>query len=155
MLPLTNKVFLTIIVPLYNEEEVLKSLHTRLISALDSIDKPVKILYVDDGSVDNSWSILTELQQGDSRVTLLSLSRNFGKEIAISAGLDYAKGKFVIIMDADLQHPPELIPKFIDVAGEGYDIVYARAIGRKGYFWLKKKIINIFYKLINQLVNFN
>src|SRR5665811_500879 len=121
----TNKIFLTIIVPLYNEEEVLKSFHTRLISTLAGIDKPVKILYVDDGSVDNSCSILTELQQGDARVTLLSLSRNFGKEIAISAGLDYAKGEFVIIMDADLQHPPELIPKFIDVASEGYDIVYA------------------------------
>jgi glycosyltransferase involved in cell wall biosynthesis len=153
--PAAPEIFLTVVVPLYNEREVLKSFHARLVAILDCIKEPVKILYVDDGSKDDSWSILAELQQEDSRVALLSLSRNFGKEIALSAGLDYAKGQFVIIMDADLQHPPELIPKFIDVASEGYDMVYARAIGRRGETWLRKQIITLFYKSINRLANFN
>lgn len=116
------------IIPVYNEHEVLKRFHSRLNSALVCIHKPIEILYIDDGSQDVSGEIIIQFKKRDSRISYLALSRNFGKEIALTAGLNYAQGEFVIIMDADLQHPPELIPKLIQVAQQGYDIVYARPI---------------------------
>lgn len=146
-------IFLTIIVPVYNEHEVLKDFHARLISALIPIRKPIEILYVDDGSQDGSDKIITQFKKQDSRISYLGLSRNFGKEIALTAGLNYAQGELVIIMDADLQHPPELIPQFIQVANEGYDIVYARPINRQVESWIKRNLTNIFYKSINSIAN--
>jgi glycosyltransferase involved in cell wall biosynthesis len=152
---LASEIFLTILVPVYNECEVLRSFHVRLSNVLNSIDKDkaIEILYIDDGSRDGSWNILMELKNQDKRVTLLSLSRNFGKEIVLSAGLDYAQGELVIIMDADLQHPPELIPNFIAAANEGYDVVYAKPVNRAIESWLKRNITEIFYKSIHRLAS--
>lgn len=146
-------IFLTVIVPVYNEYEVLKDFHARLILALIPIQRTIEILYVDDGSQDGSSEIIKQLKKHDFRISYLGLSRNFGKEIAITAGLNYAQGELVIIMDADLQHPPELIPKFIQVANEGYDIVYARPINRQIESWIKRNLTNIFYKIINYVAN--
>lgn len=143
--------FLTVIIPVYNEYEVLKSFHARLNASLTSIYKPVEILYINDGSQDGSEEIIWQLKKEDSRIAYLGLSRNFGKEIAITAGLNYAQGELVIIMDADLQHPPELIPQFIQVANKGYDIVYARPINRQVESWVKRKLTNLFYKSINSV----
>lgn len=147
----TSPIFLTVIVPVYNEHEVLKDFHDRLISVLISIPKPIEILYVDDGSQDGSDKIITQLKKHDSRISYLALSRNFGKEIALTAGLNYAQGELVIILDADLQHPPELIPQFIQVANEGYDIVYARPINRQIESWVKRNLTNVFYRSINSI----
>lgn len=141
--------FLSVIVPIYNEREVLISFHSRLSSVLAAIHKPSEILYVDDGSQDGSVEILRQLKKQNAAISYLGLSRNFGKEIALAAGLDYAQGQYVIIMDADLQHPPELIPQFIQVASEGYDIVYARPINRQAEPWIKRKLTNLFYKMLN------
>ncbi len=148
---LSLSIFLTVIIPVYNEHEVLKNFHSRLISVLASIHKPIEILYVDDGSQDASDEIIRQLKKHDSRISYLSLSRNFGKEIALTAGLNYAQGEFVIIMDADLQHPPELIPKFIQVAKQGYDIVYARPMNRQTESCVKRNLTHIFYKTLNSV----
>ncbi len=147
----SSPIFLTVIVPVYNEHEVLKDFHERLISALISVPKPIEILYVDDGSQDGSDKIITQLKKHDSRISYLALSRNFGKEIALTAGLNYAQGELVIILDADLQHPPELIPQFIQVANEGYDVVYARPINRQIESWVKRNLTNVFYRSINSV----
>lgn len=144
-------IFLTVIIPVYNEHEVLKKFHSRLIATLVSIPKPIEILYVDDGSQDASNEIIRQLKKYDSRISYLALSRNFGKEIALTAGLNYAQGEFIIIMDADLQHPPELIPKFIQVAKQGYDIVYARPMNRQIESWIKRNLTHMFYKTINSV----
>lgn len=146
-------IFLTVIIPVYNEQEVLKKFHSRLNSALVCIHKPIEILYIDDGSLDVSGEIIIQLKKRDSRISYLALSRNFGKEIALTAGLNYAQGEFVIIMDADLQHPPELIPKFIQVAQQGYDIVYARPINRQIESYIKRMLTHTFYKIINSVAN--
>jgi polyisoprenyl-phosphate glycosyltransferase len=153
--PSEAEVFLTVLVPIFNEQDVLQSFHARLMRVLASLERSIEILYVDDGSEGSTWLALTTLKQQDARISLLSLSRNFGKEIAVSAGLNYAKGQYVIIIDADLQHPPELIPKLIETALEGNDVVYAQAKVRKGDNWYKKRLISIFYKCINRLASFD
>jgi len=94
-----------------------------------------------------------QLKSHDSRISYLALSRNFGKEIAVTASLHYAQGKFVIIMDADLQHPPELIPKFLQVAQQGYDIVYAKPINRQIESWIKRNLTHMFYKTLNSVAD--
>lgn len=147
------KIFLTIIIPVYNEHEVLKSLHTRLCSVLATIHQPIEILYVDDGSLDGSEQMIRQLKKEDARISYLGLSRNFGKEIALTAGLNYAQGEYIIIMDADLQHPPELIPKFLQLAKEGYDVVYARALNRHIESWIKRNLTHMFYKIINAVAH--
>ena len=144
-------IYLTVIVPFYNEHEVLKNFHSRLSTAIASIHKSIEILYIDDGSQDGSDKIITQLKKDDPRISYLALSRNFGKEIALTAGLNYAQGELVIIMDADLQHPPELIPKFLQVAKEGYDVVYARPIDRQIESWVKRNLTHMFYKTINSV----
>jgi polyisoprenyl-phosphate glycosyltransferase len=144
-------IFLTVVIPFYNEHEVLKNFHSRLSRALESIHQPIEILYIDDGSRDSSDKIIMQLKKHDSRISFLTLSRNFGKEIALTAGLNYAQGELVIIMDADLQHPPELIPKFLQVAKQGYDVVYARPIDRQIESWIKRNLTHMFYKI--QFIN--
>lgn len=148
-----SSAFLTLIIPFYNEREVLENFHSRLISALAFIEKTIEILYVDDGSQDGSDEIILKLKSQDVRISYLSLSRNFGKEIAVTAGLNYAQGELVIIMDADLQHPPEIIPKFLQIAQQGYDIVYARPINRHSESWIKRSLTHLFYKILNSVAN--
>lgn len=151
----SEEMFLTVLVPVFNESEVLKNFHTRLSIVLADMEQAAEILYVDDGSEEDTWLLLQELKKHDTRISLLSLSRNFGKEIALSAGLNYAQGQFVVIMDADLQHPPELIPQLLATAREGYDVVYGQAVARKGETWFKKKVTSLFYDSINRLANVN
>ncbi len=149
----TASTFLTLIIPFYNEQEVLENFHSRLISALAFIKGPIEILYVDDGSQDGSDETIMQLKSQDLRISYLALSRNFGKEIAVTAGLNYAQGEFVVIMDADLQHPPEIIPKFLQIAQQGYDIVYARPINRHAESWIKRCLTHLFYKILNSVAN--
>jgi glycosyltransferase involved in cell wall biosynthesis len=139
-------IILSIVIPAYNEEEVLPEFHRRLTSVLEGIEGSCEILYVNDGSSDRTLEVLNDFK--DPRVWIIDLSRNFGKEIALSAGLDHARGEAVVVIDADLQDPPELIPKFIEKWQEGYDVVYARRTARDGETFIKKATAKLFYRFI-------
>ena len=147
---MTSKELISIVVPAYNEQEVLRVFHERLSSVLAQLTAPVEVIYVNDGSSDGSLEVLRSLKESDDRVAILDLSRNFGKEIALTAGLDYASGDAVIVIDADLQDPPELIPEFLQHWREGYDVVYAKRTEREGESALKKASAYVFYRLIQR-----
>lgn len=142
---------LSLVVPAYNEEEVLQEFHRRAMLVLDSLGLKTEILYVNDGSTDGTLRLMRELQARDSRVSIVDLSRNFGKEIALSAGLDHAKGDAVVVIDADLQDPPEVISDLVAGWQEGYDVVYAKRIVREGESAFKKITAHVFYRLIKRL----
>ena len=147
-----NKKLVTILIPAYNEEEVLNMLYDRLSNIINSLpDYNFELLFVNDGSKDNTLNIIKNLREQDKRVCYLNLSRNFGKEIAMIAGLDYSKGDAVIIIDADLQDPPELIPQMIELWEQGYDDVYAKRKSRKGESWLKKFTSKMYYKTLQSV----
>jgi len=142
---------ITILIPTYNEEEVLNRLYLRITEVINQIDSyEFEILFINDGSMDKSLSIMKDLRVKDERVSYVNLSRNFGKEISMIAGLDYAKGDAVIIMDADLQDPPELVPEMIKYWELGYDDVYAKRRSRSGESWLKKGTSSFFYKILQK-----
>jgi glycosyltransferase involved in cell wall biosynthesis len=142
---------LSIVVPVYNEEDVLLEFHKRIGKVLDEIGTSAEILYVNDGSEDRSLAMLYELNEKDLRVSVINLSRNFGKEIALTAGLDYSRGQAVVVIDADLQDPPELIPALIKCWREGYDVVYATRVARDGETFVKKVTAKYFYRIIQHL----
>lgn len=143
---------ISIIIPAYNEEESLPFLYERLDKLMNEIKEyEFEVLFVNDGSKDNTIKIIKELRKKDERICYVDFSRNFGKETAMIAGLDYAKGDAVIFMDADLQDPPELIPELIKYWEEGYDDVYARRSSRQGETWLKKFTSKMYYKVLQGL----
>jgi glycosyltransferase involved in cell wall biosynthesis len=141
---------LTVVVPVYNEEEVVREFQARLSAVLDALPMSSTVLYVNDGSTDRTMDALLTLRQADPRVEIIDLSRNFGKEIALTAGLDHADADAVVVIDADLQDPPELIPELIGVWREGYDVVYAQRITREGEGFAKKLTSYAFYRLIQR-----
>ena len=143
----------TILVPAYNEEESLPILYERVSKLMNSMKEQYEfeLLFVNDGSKDKTLEIIKELRQKDGRVSYVNFSRNFGKEIAMLAGFDYAKGDCVVIMDADLQDPPELIPEMLKYWEEGYDDVYAQRKSRKGETWLKKWTSKMYYKFLQKI----
>jgi glycosyltransferase involved in cell wall biosynthesis len=144
-----KKKLITILVPAYNEQEVLHLLYDRLVKLMnENTGYDFEILLVNDGSKDKTFEIMQELREKDKRFCYLNLSRNFGKEIAMIAGLDYCKGDAVVIIDADLQDPPELIPEMIKYWEEGYDDVYAKRKSREGETWLKKFTSKMYYKVL-------
>jgi glycosyltransferase involved in cell wall biosynthesis len=143
---------LSIVVPCYNEAAVLLELHVRLVSALEHLtDVSVEIIYTDDGSRDQTPEILRQLQAGDARVRIVSLSRNFGHQVAVSAGLEHASGAAVVIIDADLQDPPEVIPEMLERWRDGYQVVYGLRAKRAGETIFKRWTAKVFYRLINLL----
>jgi glycosyltransferase involved in cell wall biosynthesis len=141
-----NGITLSIVIPAYNEEEVLPEFHRRLEDVLDTLNLPCEILYVNDGSNDDTLKVIQDFT--DSRVAIIDLSRNFGKEIALTAGLDHACGEAVVVIDADLQDPPEVIPELVEKWQEGYDVVYARRTVRDGETFIKKLTARLFYRFI-------
>ena len=145
---------ITILIPCYNEEFGIHLLYNRLKNLSSSLkDYQVKLLFVDDGSNDNTLIKLKELYDKDQSISYLSLSRNFGKENAMLAGLDYAEGDAVILMDADLQDPPELIPQMITEWEKGYDDVYARRRTRAGETWIKKMSAHWYYRILQKFAD--
>ena len=142
---------ISVVVPVYNEEAVLKAFHGRLASVLDGLAAPAEIVYVNDGSHDGTMAILGALHDADPRVAVVDLSRNFGKEAAMSAGLDHANGDAVVIIDADLQDPPELIPDMVDAWREGYDVVLMRRKSRAQESWIKKATARAFYRTMGRM----
>jgi dolichol-phosphate mannosyltransferase len=148
----TGPCFVSVVIPVYNEEENIPILHNRLTQVFSNIGSDYEIIFVDDGSSDGSVSILSDIIKTDQRVTLVELARNFGHQIAISAGLEFSRGRGVIIMDADLQDPPEVLPGFIEKWQEGYDVVYAIREERKES-WLKKAAYKYFYRILKKIAN--
>ena len=143
---------ITILVPAYNEEEALPLLYERVSKIMNDMkDYEFELLFVNDGSKDNTLNEIKKLREQDKRVSYVDFSRNFGKEIGMIAGLDYATGDCVIIMDADLQDPPELIPQMVELWEQGYDDVYAQRKSRKGETWLKKFTSKMYYKVLQSL----
>lgn len=142
---------LSIVVPVYNEQEVLPEFHRRLDAVLASLNMKSEVIYVNDGSTDGTINIINCLHTQDARVQLIDLSRNFGKEIALTAGLDYANSDAVIVIDADLQDPPELIPQLVAHWLAGFDVVYAQRSRRDGESSFKKITAFLFYRVIRKL----
>ena len=143
----------SIIVPVFNEEEVIQQTYQRLITVMDSSDAPYELLFINDGSKDRTEEILIEIGITDARVKLINFSRNFGHQVAISAGIDYAQGEAVVIIDADLQDPPELILDMIEKWMEGYEVVYAKRLSRKGESFFKKKSASLFYRTLRSMTD--
>jgi len=144
---------IAIIIPVFNDEEVLKELQSRLQIMLNENHYQYKIIFIDDGSTDNSWNIITELQNNDSNICGLKLLRNFGQQNAIAAGLDYAEGDVVVIMDSDLQDKPEDIPKLISALEENdASMAIAKWIRRKDSFF-KKFVSKLFYSVSQKITN--
>jgi glycosyltransferase involved in cell wall biosynthesis len=142
----------SLLIPAYNEEETIPLLYNELNNVIDNISGyEFEILIINDGSSDNTLNILRNLQQRDSRINYISFSRNFGKEIAMAAGFDYVTGDAAVILDADLQDPPELIKEMIMYWEEGYDDVYAKRRSREGESWFKKFTSATFYKLLQKM----
>ncbi len=144
-----GKASISVVVPAHNEEAILPELHRRLTAVLDGLNAEWEIVYINDGSTDRTLEVLQQLD--DPRVAIIDLSRNFGKEIAMTAGLDHARGDAVVVIDADLQDPPELIPELVRKWQEGFDVVYAQRTAREGETLLKKSTARLFYRAIQCL----
>ena len=145
---------LSVLVPAYNEEEVLPIFHARLVAALAAVPELFsrwEVIYINDGSKDSTLHILKELQRSDAAIGVANLSRNFGKEAAMSAGLKLSRGDAVVLIDADLQDPPELIGDMLRAWQQGADVVNMKRVSRQGETWFKKASARWFYKVINWL----
>ena len=148
-----NKPDISVIVPIYNESKIIGELFQRLSTALLTISPEFEIIFVNDGSRDSSLEKLIELSNKDKRVFYINFSRNFGHQIAVSAGLDHASGKAIVIIDGDLQDPPELIPELYKKYKEGYEVVYAQRRQREGESAFKKLTAKFFYRLLNKMTS--
>jgi glycosyltransferase involved in cell wall biosynthesis len=147
-----NNVIISIVVPVYNESGNLNELTSRLRNVLSQVGMDWEVLFIDDGSVDNSWEIIRQINQEDSRIRGIRLSRNFGQQAALTAGFQLASGEVVIPMDADLQDPSELIPMMLQKWQEGYQVVYAIRQGRKEG-WFRNWSAGVFYRLLNRVAD--
>jgi polyisoprenyl-phosphate glycosyltransferase len=145
----------SIIIPIYNEEENITEMYRRLNLVMEALDGETELILIDDGSRDNSLNMMRELHHKDSRVCYLSFARNFGHQIAVTAGLNFAQGEAVVIMDADLQDPPELIFEMIEKWRQGYHVVYASRLSRKKEGWLKRFTAYAFYRILRRLADVN
>jgi glycosyltransferase involved in cell wall biosynthesis len=141
----------SVVIPMFNEAEIVGTMHRRLTAVMRTLGAPWEAIYVNDGSTDASLRIVEVLRQADSHIAVVNLSRNFGKEIATTAGLDHAQGDAVIVIDADLQDPPEVIPRLVAAWRAGYDMVYAQRRRREGESWLKKATAAGFYRVMRQV----
>ncbi len=141
----------SLLVPIYNEEETISELYRRVSAVMNRLDDSVELVLVNDGSRDKSLKMIRELHQRDSRICYLSLARNFGHQIAVTAGLNFVRGQVIVVLDADLQDPPELILDMIEKWRQGYQVVYAQRISRKKESWFKRFTAYSFYRLLKYL----
>jgi len=142
---------LSVVVPVFNEEENIPELYRRLLPVLEGCVSSFEVLFVDDGSRDRSWELVRDLAGRDGRVRGLKFSRNFGHQMAFAAGLEHARGEAVVIMDADLQDPPEVIPELVARFREGWDVVYAQRRRREGESAFKLLTAKAFYRLLRRI----
>lgn len=141
------------VIPIYNEEATIAELYRRVSAVMDHLDGLTEMILVNDGSRDRSLFLMRDLHQQDPRVCYLSLARNFGHQIAVTAGLSFARGQVVIVMDADLQDPPELVLDMVEQWKQGYDVVYAQRTARKKEGWFKRFTAYAFYRILKQLAD--
>jgi len=142
---------LCLVVPVYNESEGIAAFHQRVVAAFDGLPLDCQVLYINDGSRDDSLRQLLALAQADARVTVIDLARNFGKEIALTAGLDRADADAVVVMDADLQHPPEALAQMLEAWRAGFDVVLMRRTNREEEVWVKKTTAKLFYRFMRRI----
>lgn len=145
----------SVVAPVYNEAATLPLFCERVISALEPLGEPFELVLINDGSRDGSLEVMIEQHERDPRIKVVNFSRNFGHQIAITAGIDYARGQAVAVIDSDLQDPPEVIPDLIRKWREGYGIVFAQRAEREGETWFKKATAAFFYRLIRRITNVN
>ncbi len=143
----------SLIIPIYNEEETIAEMYRRVSSVMDGLDGTSELILINDGSKDRSLVMLRELHNNDERVCYLSLARNFGHQVAVTAGLNFARGEAVIVLDADLQDPPELIPEMIELWQQDYQVVYAQRTKRLQESWFKRSTAFMFYRLLKLLAD--
>lgn len=143
----------SVVVPVYNEELCIEETHRHLTEVMSSAEESYEIIYVNDGSRDRSMEIISEIYKKDNRTKLINFSRNFGHQIAITAGMQYSVGQAVVVIDADLQDPPEVILEMIKKWKEGYDVVYGKRISRKGETVFKKVTAKLFYRFLNSMTS--
>ncbi|HBY79826.1 MAG TPA: glycosyltransferase, partial [Cyanobacteria bacterium UBA11148] len=141
------------IIPIYNEEETLLEMYRRVSTVMDRMDGAVELIFVNDGSRDRSIQIIREFHQQDERVCYLSFARNFGHQIAVTAGLNFTRGKVIVVLDGDLQDPPELIPDMVEKWRQGYQVVYAQRIKRSKESWFKRFTAYSFYRILKYLAD--
>jgi polyisoprenyl-phosphate glycosyltransferase len=143
----------SLIIPIYNEEETIPELYRRVRAIMDNLEDSVELILVNDGSRDRSLKLMRELHEVDPRVCYLSFARNFGHQAAVTAGLNFCRGEVIVVLDADLQDPPELIPSMIDRWRDGYQVVYAQRTKRKKEGWFKRSTAYVFYRLLKRLAD--
>lgn len=143
----------SVVAPVFNEAATLPEFVRRVAAALEPLGEPWELVLVDDGSMDGSLVVMRDLHRQDSRVKVVSFSKNFGHQMAITAGVDYARGQAVVVIDSDLQDPPELIPQLIERWKEGYQVVYAVRAEREGETWFKRAGASLFYRLLRRITN--
>ncbi len=151
----SSRPVISIVAPVYNEEAILHELYKRVSETMETLGEPWELVLINDGSWDRSYEIMLELHEQDSRVHIVNFSRNFGHQIAITAGMDYAQGQAVVIIDADLQDPPSVILDMVAKWKEGYEVVYAVRAQRKGETKFKLWTAKLFYRLINKITGVN
>ena len=144
---------LSVVIPAYNEESNVATMYERLVSALDEVVDGLEILYVDDGSADATWERVAELAANDPRVRGLRFARNFGHQAALTAGVDASRGRAVVIIDGDLQDPPEIIPEMVARWREGFEVVYGQREEREGETWFKLATAKLFYRILRGITN--
>jgi glycosyltransferase involved in cell wall biosynthesis len=144
---------LSVVIPIYNEELIIDELYKQLSDSVSKITSDYELIFVNDGSRDNSFSKLRQLASTDKKVFFINFSRNFGHQIAVTAGIDSCSGNAIVIIDGDLQDPPELIREMYSKHKEGFEVVYARRTDRKGESWFKKMTAKLFYRLLRKSTN--
>lgn len=148
---MSDAIVISIVVPVFNEEKVLPETYQRLHAVMEGLDEPYEIIFVNDGSNDRTLFILDQLCEKDRHIKIIDFAKNFGHQTAITAGMDYADGAAVVVIDADLQDPPELIPQLVARWREGYDVVYGKRSNRKGESFFKKASAALFYRVMRQM----
>ena len=143
----------SLVIPIYNEESTIPELYQRVSAVMDGLDDTSELILINDGSRDRSLELLRKLHDRDDRVVYISLARNFGHQIAVTAGVNYVRGEAIVVLDADLQDPPELIPELLALWQQGYHVVYAQRTKRRQESWFKRLCAYVFYRLLKQLAN--
>ncbi|MEM6445962.1 MAG: glycosyltransferase family 2 protein [Cyanobacteria bacterium P01_D01_bin.123] len=143
----------SLVIPIYNEEETIPALYQRLSALMDDLDGPSELILIDDGSRDRSLVMMRDLHRRDSRVIYLSFARNFGHQVAVTAGMNCVRGRVIVIMDADLQDPPELVLQMVEQWRRGYHVVYAQRTQRQKESWFKRFMAYSFYRVLKQLAD--
>jgi len=150
---MTDQPELSVVVPVYNEEVNIVPMYERLVAALSEHVAGLELLYVDDGSADSSWEKISELATRDQRVRGIRFARNFGHQAALTAGVDGARGRAVVIIDGDLQDPPEVIPEMVDRWRDGFEVVYGQRENREGETWFKLVTASAFYRILRGITH--